>query len=91
MNNKNISPLYIYTQNAIATEVNALYLKAAYDAVSNAITNCCTPPKKVSKNSFLNTFYSLLNGMNKKNSLHKFEAVKDLLTTPLVCCGVTLN
>lgn len=87
MNNKNISPLYIYVERALAVgRLNLRTLNIMHDALDNVITNCCTTSHKVSKNSFLNTFFILLNGMNKKVSLNKFKAIKQIVDAQIACC-----
>jgi hypothetical protein len=91
MNNKVTSPLYIYTKNAIDSGVNVRHLQTALAAVNNVVDNCCTTRHKVSKTPFLNTFYTLLNGMNKKNAKHKYEAVKAILEHKITCCGITIT
>ena len=90
MNNKNISALYIYTKYSIDNGVNVAKLQKALTAVTNAIDNCCILPHKVT-NSFLNTFYTLLRGMNKKTSLHKLQAVKAILVAKIECCGIDVE
>lgn len=87
MNNKVISPLYIYTKDALETKrINKRTMQKAFDVLTNAIDNCCFPRHKVTVNGFLNTFYILLNGMNRKISLHKIEAVSELLAAAIECC-----
>lgn len=87
MNNKNISPLYIYTKQAIESgRANVRFLQKAKISVDAAIDTCCYPRHKVSVNAFLNTFYTLLNGMPRKFNLHKLEAVSIILGNKIDCC-----
>lgn len=90
MNKKNISPLYIYTEYSIENGVNVAKLQKALAAINNAIDHCCIVPHRVT-NSFLNTFYILLKAMNKKTSLHKLQAVKNILTAKITCCGIDVS
>ena len=91
MNNRNISPLYLYTQHAIDSGTNVKYLQKALADINNVVTNCCITQHKVSKNPFLNTFRTLLKGMNKKVAKHKYEAVKTILENKITCCGITIE
>jgi hypothetical protein len=87
MNNKNISTLYLYTKTGIDSGVNVRDLQKALSAVQNVLDNCCTTKHKVSTVPFLNTFYKLLNGMNKKISRQKYIAVHTLLSAKIDCCN----
>lgn len=87
MNNRNISPLYIYTHSKlIDRSVNKATLQKALDAVDSIVTNCCLATKPT-MNGFLKGFYAILKTMPKQYSLNKLKAVKTLLTDKIACCN----
>lgn len=86
MNNRNISPLYIYTHSKIDVGVNKAILQKALDSVTGLVNNCCLITKPT-KNDFLKGFYALLKTMPKQYSLNKLKAVKTLLTAKIACCN----
>lgn len=91
-NRKTISPLFLYTKQAIDTHsVNPAILTKAKAAIDNAVDNCCFPRHKVTKNVFLNTFYAMLNGMTRKFNLQKLIAIQRLINNKVYCCDIELG
>ena len=87
MNNRNISPLYIYTESRLIDEsINVRILTKAYNAVNGIVINCC-PVYASTQNNFLRGFYALLKTMPIQYSLNKLKAVKDLLGAKIACCA----
>lgn len=86
MNNKLRSPLYNYVESSINTQpVTLKNLQTISSVLGTFITNCCvnTPP---TYNRFLRAFNFLFNKMDKKRSLLKIIAVKNLVDQKISCC-----